>query len=253
MRLASALASERAWAARECLRRVARHSGTSCDTALVSFPRSGSHLARATIEFHFLQPTLGDGDSTQRYLPRNLADRPILERLGLGGRYESRAPILVKRHQPPSRSEFPRQVFLIRTCSQAVLSHLRDIPDSVLSEQDVRDATAQWGQVVRAANKNDGDTLVVSYEDLVGGVSDKYLLNFVAGSATAQSNIGPGERSDMVADQARLLLDATRTTARASQPIDLDSRRTLLEGALNQPAMLDLRESLNPQLHRFFV
>lgn len=253
MRIASAFGSGGTWAARECIRRVMQQSGSPCDTALVSFPRSGSHLARALIEFRFLQPTLGDGDSTQRHLPRNLADRPILERLGLGGRYVSRSPILVKRHLPPSRSEFPRQLFLVRPYSQAVLSHLRDVPDSALTDRDVIDAADQWVQVVQAANKREGETLVVPFEELVQGAGDERVLEFVAGSSAALRSAAASEPSEMVADQARRLLNATRTAAPVHPIPDLDHRRRLLKRALDRPSVQDVFAELDPRLRDLFT
>jgi hypothetical protein len=155
------------WFSAEIIRRHrARRNGGLCDITLLSYPRSGNHLARFVIERGFRRPTLGDSDSEKRIFPRGLADRPLYLRGKNPIAVEDQAPLVVKRHSLWDINTRTRLIFLKRNPIDAILSNCRDLNDGEFEEQ-VDDQIRWWLRLDRAFRDwRPGARLLVSYENL---------------------------------------------------------------------------------------
>lgn len=132
------------WYLQEARRRARlRHDASAdsqaqwCDTVLLGYPRSGSHLVRHFAESITGRPTLGEGDDERRLVPTSIWDRPIGLRPGTGLELTDPAPILVKRHQLADLNRYRRLILLVRDPMEVLVRHGSEVPD---------DAFASWVQ-----------------------------------------------------------------------------------------------------------
>ena len=157
----------REWFGREIARRSRlSHPGDFCDTTLLSYPRSGNHLARMLIETEFNRPTLGAMDSDRFRVPRWLVDCPIFLRSRLEVKIKDDKPIVIKRHDLWDIEAREFLVFLLRDPVEAILSEMQAVPDKRFDEQVVRE-TAKWTQLANTfVTWPEEARLLVSYQTL---------------------------------------------------------------------------------------
>lgn len=167
------------WFGLETLRRLRLRKsvgGGYCKTVLVSYPRSGNHLARALIEWSFQRPTLGDGDDEYHLLPQWMVDRPLFLRTPEARSWGVNTfdPVLIKRHQLNDSSAFKNLILLLRDPVDCILSHTQSLSESefaLICEKEVQ----CWLNLLRIFKDWDSDKrLLVRYDELVRGDSKTF-------------------------------------------------------------------------------
>ena len=158
------------WILQEARRRHRLNKDRYCKTYLLSYPRSGNHAVRWTVEFLSRRPTLGANDHESSTQPLGLHDLPIFLR---GGRkVKSLDPIAVKRHKIASFDEVSKLVFIERDPVEAILSHL-NLASEDISHQTLLKEVTHWQELHDYfVNFSPDKRCFIRFEDILNGSSE---------------------------------------------------------------------------------